>query len=288
MAIALKDYDFTAPPGWLRQESGDHIELRSPELSCLILLLEPQAASGDLEQDAQSVFDLMYPSASWDYRNAGDKQFTFERGLTAQGLSYCLLDAEMSMTDAAGFHPERGVAWVIKVDGQLAIIAARHNDFLFAHDNCYKKYDYWPRFFDSLTIANVAPTDESQSDVRSRIIGRWTSEGSGLALGEYVFRGDGTYLRGGALGTSSVHSDGRVETTTHTVYSGDGDGRFSLEGNRLILMEKDGREPEEARIRIVEINQSGSGWKDRLYMVKDDPTGAYQVNYARSDDTVSS
>jgi len=278
--FTLQDFAFAAPPQWLRADFNDHIELRSPDPGCLIMLLEPQPGSGDLDGAAASAFALMYPSVTWQQRNSGKKAFILVRGQTAQKLPYSMVDAEMSMESAAGFHPERGVAVAIQVGDSFAIIVARHNDFSIAHGNCYGKYDYWPRFFDSFEIATTASSTERES-LESRLIGAWHSEDGGPAMRTYLFRDDGTYLESGGVGTTSVSSDERFEYTTHTSYSSDGDSRFSVDGE-LLTFRPHGGDAEEARIQLVQVNDGGEGWRDQLRLLKSDAAGPYEVKLERA------
>jgi len=279
--FTLQDYAFAAPPQWLRNDLADHIELRSPDSGCLIMLLEPQPGSGDLDAAAASAFSLMYPPATWQQRNAGKKAFTLVRGQTAQKLPYSMVDAEMSMESAAGFHPERGVAVAIQAADAVAIIAARHSDFSIAHGNCYGKYDYWPRFFDSFEIATIGSNVAADSTPETRLIGAWRSEDGGPAMRDYVFRDDGIYLAGGGVGTTSVSMDDRYEYITHTSYSSDGDGKFSIDGEKLTLRPHGG-DAEEARVRLVEVNDGGEGWRDQLRLLKSDAAGPYEARFERA------
>jgi hypothetical protein len=84
--ITLKDCVFVAPAGWSVQSHNDHLLLQNMESGCLIVILEPQPSSGDLEQDARAAFELMY--RGWDHQKSGEQRLTLSKGRTPQGLEY--------------------------------------------------------------------------------------------------------------------------------------------------------------------------------------------------------
>jgi hypothetical protein len=250
------------------------------ESGCLILILEPQQSSGDLEQDARAVFEMMY--RGWNYQKSGEQRDTLSKGHTPQGLEYCRTEAAMSTTTADGrYHLEEGVALAIKAGAQIVIVGARHNSSMFAHDRC-RKYDGWPRFFASVTVNHATPPAHMDEDAATRIIGRWAmSEGS--ASGEYVFAANGHYQFTGALGSSYTTSGHDYEILHTTTSAFQGDGSYSVSGTRLTMRRRADGNPEQVSLRFEKVNRGGLGWKDRLYLLKNAADGDYEVAYEKQE-----
>lgn len=279
----LNDYDFIPPDGWQVQRQKDQIQLQNMESGCLIQILEPQPSSGNLEQDAKAVFDMMY--AGWQYQKAGEQQYTLSKGFLPKGLMYCMMEAPMSATDAEGrYHFQDGVALTIKTGDQIVIVAVRHNSSFLAHSDCERKYETWRRFFNSFTVKNAAATLNTEKESSERIVGVWNLTGGGLALGEYIFAANGNYQFGGALGSSYTTTDYNYEYLHLKTYSFQGDGGYSIEGNQLQLRKRGETNPERVQFRFENVNHGNTGWKDRLYMLKTDSSGSiYEVCYEKTD-----
>jgi hypothetical protein len=71
-------YDYIAPDGWQVQNNKDHVLLQNMQSGCLIRILQPQASSGNMEQDAKNVFDVMYNG--WQYQKTGEQKYTLTKG----------------------------------------------------------------------------------------------------------------------------------------------------------------------------------------------------------------
>lgn len=152
--ITLSSYEFLTPEGWHLQNNGDHILIQNMQSGCLIRILVPYPSSGNLEQDAKAVFDLMY--AGWQYRNSGADQYTLSKGFLMKGLEYCMWEAGMSKLNVDGSRlDEDGAAVVVKTGNQIVIMSVRHNNSFLAHSDCLRKYETWRRFFNSFTVKNV-------------------------------------------------------------------------------------------------------------------------------------
>ena len=276
--ITLNDCAFVAPAGWSVQHHTDHVRLQNMESGCLILILEPHRSSGDLEQDARAVFEMMY--RGWDYRKSGEQRDTLSKGHTSQGLQYCMMEATMSTTTADGrYQLEDGAGLVIGAGSTIVIVVARHNTSMFAHDRC-TKYEGWPRFFASFTVKHATPPPHTDEDASQRIIGRWAMS-AGRASGEYVFAANGRYQFTGALG-SSYTTAGHDYDILHTTTSAfQGDGSYSVSGNRLTMKRRADGNPEQVSLRFEKVNHGGLGWSDRLYLLKKDADGDYEVAYEK-------
>ena len=173
------------------------------------------------------------------------------------------MDATMSTTTADGrYQLEDGVALVIKAGAQIVIIGARHNSSMLAHDRC-GKYEGWPRFFASFTVKNGIPPANTDEDASKRIIGRWAMSES-RASGEYVFAANGHYQLTGAIGTSHTTSGHDYDVIHTTTSAFQGDGSYSVSGNRLTMRRRADRNPEEVSFRFEQVNRGGLGWRDRF------------------------
>ncbi|HEX5113118.1 MAG TPA: hypothetical protein VFV79_09740 [Saprospiraceae bacterium] len=280
------NYSFIAPEKWRTQEAKDYVMLTQSltnEPGCVIIIFPPQPSSGNLDVDAQNVFNLMY--SGWQFRSTGEKQYDLSKGYTVQGLEYSMMEGAMSKLSADGSRYdgfEDGAALVIKTGDQIAIIAARHTTML-AHNDCLNKYETWRRFFNSFTVKNAVLPTKLKEEAATRIIGIWKLTGSGPALGEYIFAANGNYQLGGAVGTSYTTSDYNYEYLHIKTYAFQGDGDYSIEGNHLSFRKRGDSNPEQVQFRFEKVNHGNTGWKDRLYILKTDPAlgSKYEVCYEK-------
>ena len=281
--IGLNDYDFITPDKWQLQKNKDHLLIQNMESGCLIRILEPQPSSGDLEQDAKAVFDIMY--AGWQYQKNGEQQYALSKGFLSKGLEYYIMEAGMSKLSADGSRYdgfEEGVALVVKVAMQIVIISVRHNTSMMAHGDCQRKYETWRRFFNSFTVKNISLPENKEEDVSTRIVGAWSQTESGAAS-EYVFAANGNYAFNGAIGTTSTSRGYNYEYLRIKTYAFNGDGSYSFAGDHLRLKKRNANNPEQVRFRFEKVNHGGTGWKDRLYMLTKDKLGENEVCYEKKD-----
>ncbi len=286
-STSFNDYVFVAPQGWYVQNNKDYLSItqsQTPGQGCLILIIPPQPSSGNLETDVKSVFDQMYPG--WRYRNTGEKKYDLIKGYTAQGLEYCMLQASMDKLSADGSRfdgYEDGTALVIKNANKVGIISARHNTSMMAHTDCINKYETWLRFLNSINIKTAVTSKPVEEPASKRIIGVWKLKSTGAAFGEYVFAANGNYQLTGAIGTSSTSTDYRYEYLHLTSYAFQGDGSYALNGNQLKLMKRGVKDPEQLKIRFEKINHGGTGWNERMHMLKRSSIDGkeYEVAYER-------
>jgi hypothetical protein len=284
---SFSEYQFAAPQGWYVQNNKDHLSMSQSQVrgeACLILVIPPHQSSGNLETDAKNVFDQMYPG--WSYRYTGEKKYDLLKGYTLQGLEYCVITASMNKLSADGSRfdgYEDGSAMVIKNANSVAIISIRHNTAMMAHNDCVNKYETCARFFNSFTVNNAIIPQKTEEAPSKRIIGVWKLNAQGPAVGEYVFAANGNYQLVGAIGTSSTTSDYRYEYLHLTSYAFKGDGSYSINGNQLKLMKRSDNKPELQRIRFEKVNHGGTGWKDRMHMLKTSAVDGkeYEVSYEK-------
>lgn len=276
------DYEFTAPPRWQIQNKGTHLQIQSPESGCLILIFSPQPSSGDLEKEARSVFGTMYQG--WQFQKAGREQYTLSKGYTPQGLEYFMMEGITGKLAADGARYdgfEDGAAMVVRAGSQVVIISVRHNSSLMAHNDCYRKYEYWRRFFNTFTVKNAAVPGRVEEEASKRLVGRWSMAESG-GTGEYLFAANGNYAFVGALGTSYTTRDQNYEYLHTKTYAFQGDGSYSIAGSQLTL-QKRGRPAEQVRFRFDKVNHGGNGWKDRIFMLTRDRLGENEASYEKPD-----
>ena len=102
-----------------------------------------------------------------------------------------------------------------------------------------------------------------------------------MAGGQYTFTAQGRYLSTAAFMQRTPAGANRELETTSAYF---GDGRFSFQGNMLVLMPDNGRgNPTSAVIRIEQESkdlgvQLGAKWTDRLCLME----GSGEVCYNRS------
>ena len=164
---------------------------------------------------------------------------------------------------------QHGAALIVKAGSQIVILAVLHASLMPDHRGCWATYATWRRFFNSFTVRNTPIVRETEDELSRRIVGRWAMT-EGLAVGEYVFAADGTYSSGGAFGSSA---SGAVSDVSR-------DGGYAMAGDQLIMSRPVGT-TEQVRLRFDRVNHGGTGWTDRLYMLKKDARGEYEVSYDR-------
>ena len=265
--ITLNDYEFIPPERWVVQRKPDHFLMRNPQSGCVIQILEPRVMPGNLEQVSRAVLGQMY--AGWQFRKAGEQQYLLSTGVLPKGLDYFMTEAEMSKEGGEFGGIQHGAALTVKAGSQIVIIAALHASLMPDHRECWTTYATWRRFFNSFTVRNTPIVRETEDELSRRIVGRWAMT-EGLAVGEYVFAADGTYSSGGAFGSSA---SGAVSDVSR-------DGGYAMAGDQLVMSSPVGT-TKKVRLRFDRVNHGGTGWKDRLYMLKKDAHGEYEVSYER-------
>lgn len=277
--ISMADYDFLVPDKWQLQKNKDHLLIQNPLSGCTIRILEPQASSGNLEQDVNAVFDMMY--RGWQYQKSGPQQSELSKGVLPKGLEFMMKEATMTATGADGrYNLEEGGAMVVNAGNKLVIISVRHNSTTLAHDDCYKNYNTWRRFFNSFTVKNILPAKSNEEDAAKKIIGWWKVDVNGVAAGDYAFAANGNYQFGGGLGSSTTTSDMYYEYIYNRAYPFQGDGSYSI-SEKLLTLKRRGGNNEQVTIRFEKVNHGGTGWKDRLYMLKRDSQGYNESRYEK-------
>ena len=265
--ITLNDYEFNPPAGWAVQRNTDHLSMRNPQSGCRIQIFEPRAPSGSLEQVSLTVFEQMY--AGWQFRQTGERQYLLSTGVLPKGLDYFMMEAEISKDGGEFGGILNGASLIVKAGSQIVIIAALHASLMPDHRQCWATYATWRRFFNSFTVRNTPIVMEAEGERSRRIVGRWAMT-EGLAVRQYVFAANGTYTSGGAFGSAA----------TGAIADASRNGGYSMAGDQLTMSTPRGTE-EQVRLRFERVNHGGTGWRDRLYMLKKDAFGENEVSYER-------
>jgi hypothetical protein len=278
------DYSFQPPEGWQSYKTNNAVVLsqyQTLEYGCLITIYSPQSFAGDIETATKNIFSQRYPG--WEYRSTGENHDHLSKGYTLQGLEYCMMEADMKKLRPDGYYYdyEDGAVWVIKFGNQIAVVTGQHNRNMACF--CQQRYDYWRRFFNSFTVNNFQVSKTSDADVSKRIVGDWMSIGSS-ALNEYLFAANGHYQYIGAYATTTKTSDAYYEYTHINTSAFKGDGSYSVKGNQLIFTKHGQKDGEQYQFRFEKVNHGGTGWKDRLYMLRTDNMGTYEVCYEKKID----
>ena len=275
--IGLDDYNFSMPERWYAQKNNKYILLsqyQTTEYGCLVFLFPPTSPSGDLETDAKNTFTQLYPG--WQYRNTGAQHDDIARGYTSQGFEYCMVEAAMQKPRPDGYYYdyENGTVIVINLGKQIAVIIGRHQR---GEMTCFCKnqYEYWPRFFNSFTVKNIAASANNNAEIAQRLVGSWQSMG-GNALNKYIFADNGHYQFIGAYSTTSYVTPSMIELKTSGFK---GDGTYSFNGNQLTTI-KDGKVAT-MQFRLEKVNHGNTGWTDRLYILDSYEGKPYEVCYER-------
>lgn len=115
-----------------------------------------------------------------------------------------------------------------------------------------------------------------------KIIGRWAMTES-RASAEYIFAANGRYQLTGAIGNSFTTSEYDYAVIHTTTSAFQGDGAYSISGNRLTMHRRGASRPEDVSIRFDTVSRGGLGWKERLHLLRNDGHGKYEVAYEKQD-----
>lgn len=263
----LADYQFTPPPGWTKQVSNSEIVLRGPDNKSVLSLLPMQASSGNLEKDMQNIFWQVFTGWGPDPYNSDDNTVT--RGYSAQGWAYYKDERGIRKEEGGKVYQAYGFILLCLVNNQVAVIAGSYPDGTSRLRE--SMYTDWIQFYHSLGFKNFKGS--SPQPLSKAIIGNWIV-GSGSGVVTYTFAGNGRYQDGAAFSTSNQISDYQVlERTTSFV----GNGRYSIAGNELTLVNDRTKKARVGKLRIFDQFMFGA-WKHKIGMLERSVDGSlYEV-----------
>jgi hypothetical protein len=276
-------YAYIPPESWTLEKGNGYIlytqVLADGRPGCRLIIIPPVVSSGKLEDDVKSIFLQMYPG--WRYYYSDARHDDLVRGNTKQGAPYYMLEAEMVKDRPDGGRDyEQGAALVVGSGKQSAIIALRH-EITGLNCQCKQRYNTWQRFFNSFAIKNLSP--QSQRDTSpSRFIGSWMSSGN-RSISEYIFAANGRFQFIGGFGSYSKISNEILELKTS---AWQGDGSYSIQGDRLLFTRKGETKPDIYRFRFESINKGSTGWKERICLLNEHPRDngpAYEACYEKTE-----
>jgi len=280
-AIKNNEYQFIPPDNWARgNQNGTQQFTRryTPELACVLTIYPLRTINSDLETEVKKIFGQQY--SGWRFYYADQRKDEIRKGYTKQGLEYCLMEAAMVRDRPGnGWDYETGAVLLVKSGKQYAVVTIRHES-TGIHCVCNEQYTCWGRFFDSFTVENipVSPVSEDKSKI---ILGSWMTSGN-RAIGEYIFAANGRYQYIGGYG-SMTEIDSRTIELKSSAFQGD--GKYIINGDRLLL-KRDGEKNETVYgFRIERFNKGSTGWKERIVLLNLRPASGsdpYEVSYERS------
>jgi len=275
------------PPGWSRISNPNNpraATYQSPVYGggevCRIAVFPPMPSSGNILNDARTTFAGMMGVDPLANSGPPFPYTTVSRGLSPEGWSYFVINHSIN-----GRFGEYGrlcgrTTLAVQLGNQTVIIVGTGKDPQVSQ--CFGEMvrDEWPAFFASLEFS-TKPSPEQERAFGSSIVGTWTAVASSMAAGQYTFTAQGRYLSAAAFRQPTPAGANLVLETTSAYF---GEGRFSIQGNMLVLTPDAGRgSPTSAAIRIEQESkdvgvQLGAQWTDRLCLME----GGGEICYSRS------
>jgi len=278
---------YTVPPGWSRISNPNNPRAATYQSTvynggevCRIAVFPPMPSSGNIINDARTTFAGMMGVDPLANSGPPFPYTTIIRGLSPEGWSYFIIKHSIN-----GRFGEYGRLYgtttlAVQLGNQTVIIVGTGKDPQVSQ--CFGELvrDAWPAFFASLHF-NTKSSPQQEQAFRSSIVGTWTAVASSMAGGQYTFTAQGRYLSTAAFMQRTPAGANLVLETTSAYF---GDGRFSFQGNMLVLTPDKGRgNPTSAVIRVEQESkdlgvQLGAKWTDRLCLI----AGSGEVCYNRS------
>jgi hypothetical protein len=277
-AGSYEDYSYTMPEKWITKRENGFMHLIQEEngkYGCYISLFNPETSSGNIETDVRNYFAAMYKG--WQLLNVGRDVVT--KGYTWQGIEYCMMEGSMMRPKGEQYDYEEGGIIAFKFGNTLGIASIRHEP-VGLYCQCKKNFNTWGRFVNTFTLKGFTPAPPAQNP-SSMIVGSWMLAQGG-ALNNYIFAANNRYQYYGGYG-DYVKVDATTIASRSTVFKGD--GKYVVAGNKLtITPDSRKNQPETYRVRFEKVNAGGKGWKDRIYLLNENPVGGkpYESIYERS------
>lgn len=263
-AGSFDDYTYTMPEKWITKRENGYMHLiqeKDGKYGCYISLFNPEAGSGNIENDVQNYFAALYKG--WQFLNPA--VYTITKGQTWQGVEYCMMESSMTRQRGEQYDHEDGGIIAFKFGNKLGIVSIRHEP-IGLYCECKKNFNTWARFLNTFTMKGFTPAASSQSP-SSMIVGSWMLM-QGRTLNNYVFAANGRYQNFTGYG-DYVKVDANTIASRSTVFKGD--GKYSINGNTVTLNADAGNQRQTFRVRFEKVNKGGKGWTDRIYIFNEKP-----------------
>ncbi|HKF22101.1 MAG TPA: hypothetical protein VKE93_11065 [Candidatus Angelobacter sp.] len=278
----LADYVYAMPPGWAGTNYSDGVVLMSPASAtnekCVVTLWPMRPAGANILVDADNAFREVYKM--YELRNMTVRgtpmPSSIVHGVSGQGWEYAMV--RRGVAPRGSPESRLGFVFVAKLNDQLAVISGVSRDPLVSSCMGELVYNFWPRFFYSLSFKNWPATDQSTA-MRKRIAGVWTAA-TATAADQFTFAANGRY--GGAAAAQQYNrvNNSQVLETTQAYF---GNGAYTLRGNTITLT-PDHQRPETAFFRVEEESQDeGRTWKEFLYLLRVSAVDGkdYELRYSK-------
>lgn len=277
---------YQVPPGWQRINNPSNptaATYQSPVYNggevCRIAIFPPMPGSGNVVDDSRRIFAGMMGVDPLANSGPPFPYTTVIRGLSPEGWSYHIIKHSINgrFGEYGRLYGTTTLAVVVGTQTQIMVGTGKDPQV----SQCFGELvrDAWPAFFASLHF-KTRPTPEQSQAFRSSLIGTWSAATASVG-GQYTFTQQGRYLSTAAFMQRTPAGTGLVLETTSAYF---GNGRYSLQGNRLILTPDSGRgSPLSAAIRVEQESRDlggplGSRWTDRFCLT----SGDGEVCYTRS------
>ena len=276
---------FAVPSGWSRITNPNNPKAatyQSPVYAggevCRIAVFPPFPSSGNVINDARTVFAGMMGVDPLANSGPPFPYTTLIRGLSPEGWSYLVIKHSINgrFGDYGRLYGTTTLA--IPLGQQTVVIVGTGKDPQVSQ--CFGELvrDAWPAFFASLHF-DVKPTPQQEEAFHASIVGTWTAIASSSAAGQYTFTTQGRYRSTTAFMQRIPGGANQVLETTSAYF---GDGKFSLNGKMLVLMPDRGNAMS-AVVRVEQVSQDngmqlGARWTDRLCLTPE--TG--EICYSRN------
>jgi hypothetical protein len=263
----IADYVFAMPPGWTGTQYSDALVLMSPRSAtneqCVVNLWPMRQTGANILVDADNAFRDVYKA--FELRNMTVRQTpmpsSIVHGVSGQGWEYAMI--RRGVAPRGSPESRLGFVFVARLNNRLAVISGVARDPLVSSCMGELVYNFWPRFFYSLSFKGWSAPDQSAA-MRKKIAGVWTAA-TATAADQFTFAANGRY--GGAAAASQYNriNSSEVVQTTQAYF---GDGAYTLNGNAITL-KPDGRSPETGFIRVEEESKDeGRTWSEALYLLR--------------------
>jgi hypothetical protein len=272
---------YTVPSGWhqIAPLRPNAVTYQSATYSggevCRLSVFRAIPSSGDLATDARRTFAEFWQIDPLANAEPPFPYATVANGVSPEGWPYFMVRHSIN-----GRFGEYGrlfgtITLAVGIGKLTVVILGSGKDPQVSM--CFGElvHDEWPGFFASLHVS-AQPTPQFQRAFLSGLVGTW-SIATATVGGEYTFTAQGRYLSAAAFMQRSPAGASRVLETTSAYF---GDGRFSLQGNSLVLMPDAGRgNGKTAPIRLEQVSQDvGRTWQDRFCLNE----GGGEVCYRRT------